>query len=213
MTTLATLKSTIADDLARDDLTAQIAAAISQAISFYQEERLFWMDTRDTTFDTVAAQSAYTESDDSNIPLWIKIDDLLIEDSDGQAYGPLDRLDQVMMERLLDTSASSGRPESWSLFNDTFYFHPIPDAAYTVRPIGQILVAAPSSDSEPNNKWMTKGYELLRCAAKGYVFLHTMKDMDQASGMAVAAERELAKLRRDSSKRTATGHIKPSCFG
>lgn len=213
MSTLATLKSRIADDLARDDLTSQIADAITQAIDFYQEERLFWMDSRSTTFSTVAAQSAYTDSDDANIPLWIKIDDLLIEDSDGQVYGPLDRLDQTSMETLLDSSASTGRPECWSLYDDTFYFHPIPDAAYTVRPLGQLLVAAPGSDSEPSNKWMTKGFELLRCAAKGYVFLHTMKDPDQASMMAVAAERELGKLRRDTSKRTATGRIKPSCFG
>ncbi len=212
MTTLATLKSAIADDLARSDLTTQIAAAITQAISFYQEERLFWMETRSITFDTVAAQSAYTEDDDSSIPLWIKIDRLFIEDSDGEVYGPLDRLDEGEMEQLLDASASSGRPDSWALYNDTFYFHPIPDEAYTVRPHGQVLVAAPGSEDEPNNKWMTKAFELIRCAAKGYIFLHTMKDPDQASVMAVAAERELAKLRRDTSKRTATGQIVATQF-
>lgn len=208
MTTLSILRSTIADDLARPDLTSQISAAITQAISFYQEERLFWMETRSSTFATVAAQSAYTSADSASIPLWIKIDDLFIEDSDSQRYGPLCRLDQSEMEQLLDTGASSGRPDSWSLYNDTFYFHPIPDAVYTVRPMGQALVAEPSSDSEPNNQWMTKGFELLRSATKGYIFLHTMKDPDQASFMAIAAERELGKLRRDTSKRTATGQIR-----
>mgnify|MGYP000464594118 CR=1 FL=1 len=34
--------------------------------------------------------------------------------------------------------------------------------------MGQALVAEPSSDSEPNNPWLTKGFELLRSAAKGY---------------------------------------------
>ena len=212
MTTLSILKSTIADDIARPDLTTQIAAAITQAISFYQEEHLFWMESRSNTFNTVAAQSAYTSSDSTNIPLWIKITDLFIEDSDSQRYGPLCRLDQWEMEQLLDDGASSGRPDSWSLYNDTMYFHPIPDAVYTVRPMGQLTIAAPSSDSEPNNKWMVQGYELIRCAAKGYVFLHTMKDPDQASVMAIAAERELNKLRRDTSKRTATGAIRPTVF-
>lgn len=212
MTTLSILKGVIADDLARPDLTSQIAAAITQAISFYQEELLFWMESRSNTFNTVAAQSAYTSSDSADIPNWIKITDLFIEDSDGQRYGPLCRLDQWEMEQLLDDGASSGRPDSWSLYDDTMYFHPIPDAVYTVRPMGQLLVAEPSSDSEPNNPWMTKGAELIRCAAKGYVFLHTMKDPDQASIMAVAAERELGKLRRDTSKRTATGVIRPTQF-
>lgn len=212
MTTLSILKGVIADDLARPDLTSQIAAAITQAISFYQEEHLFWMESRSNTFNTVATQSAYTSSDSADIPNWIKITDLFIEDSDGQRYGPLCRLDQWEMEQLLDDGASSGRPDSWSLYDDTMYFHPIPDAVYTVRPMGQLLVAEPSSDSEPNNPWMGKGFELVRCAAKGYVFLHTMKDPDQASIMALAAERELGKLRRDTSKRTATGVIRPTAF-
>lgn len=212
MSTLANLKSTIADDLARPDLTSQIAAAITQAISFYHEERLFWMESRVNTFNTVAAQSAYTEGDDADIALWLKVDDVFLEDSDGIRYGPLCRLDPAVMERLLDQSASSGRPDSWSWYNDVFYLHPIPDAVYTVRPYGQVTVAGPSSDSEPNNPWMVKAFELLRCAAKGYVFLHTVKDPDQASIMAIGAERELARLRRDTSKRTATGVIRPTQF-
>ena len=212
MTTLAALKSAIADDLARPDLTTQIAAAITQAISFYQEERLFWMDSRSDTFDTVQDQSAYTTGDASSIPLWIKVDDLLLEDSDGIRYGPLCRLRPEVMERLLDESAATGRPDSWSWYNDVFYLHPIPDTAYTVRPMGQVTVAAPASDQEPNNPWMTKGFELIRCAAKGYIFLHTVKDPDQAVAMAASAERELARLRRDTSKRTATGRIVATRF-
>ena len=212
MTTLATLKSTIADDLARDDLTSQIAAAITQAIEHRKEERLFWMDTRAETFATVAAQEAYDVDDDSAIPLFIKVDAMFLEDSDGISYGPLERLDPKVMERLLDDSAASGRPDSWSYYNDTFYFHPIPDAAYTVRPMGQIEVAAPSSDSEPNNRWMVRGFELLRCRAKANIFVHTVKDPDQAMVMRMAAEEELSKLRRDTSKRTADGRIVATQF-
>ena len=212
MSTLATLKSTIADDLARSDLTTQIAAAITQAIDYYKEERLFWMDTRAETFATVAAQEAYDVDDDSAIPLFIKVDAMFLEDSDGISYGPLERLDPKVMERLLDDSAASGRPDSWSYYNDTFYFHPIPDAAYTVRPMGQIEVAAPASDVETANPWMTKSFELLRCAAKGYLFLHVIKAPEQAGAMVLAAGRELDKLRRDTSKRTADGRITATSF-
>ncbi len=212
MTTLATLKTQISDDLARDDLTTQIAAAITQAIDFYKEERLFWTDTRSETFATVADQSAYDEDDDAAIPLFIKIDDVMLQDSGGVEYGPLERIDQVVMEQLLDESAATGRPDSWSYYNDTLYFHPIPDAAYTVRPLGQIEVAAPANDGESGNRWMTKGYELIRCKAKAYIFLHTVKDPNQAVAMEAAAQAELMKLRRDTSKRTATGRIRPTQF-
>lgn len=212
MSTLGALKAQIADDLARDDLSTQIAAAITQAIEFYKEERLFWMDTRAETFDTVADQSAYDVDDDEAIPLFIKIDAMMLQDSDGVEYGPLDRLDQRVMEQLLDDSAASGRPESWSYYNDTFYFHPIPDDVYTMRPMGQIEVAAPEGEDTENNKWMTRGAELLRCRAKAYLFVHTVKDPDQASAMLMAADSELARLRRDTSKRTATGRITPTKF-
>jgi hypothetical protein len=212
MTTLATLKSTIADDLARDDLTTQIAAAILQAIEFYKEEHLFWMDTRAETFDTVADQSAYDVDDDAAIPLFIKVDGMMLQDSDGIEYGPLDRIDQIIMEQILDETAATGRPDAWSYYNDTFYFYPIPDAAYTVRPMGQIEVDAPTADGVENNKWMTKGFELLRCKAKGYLFLHTVKDPEQALAMEMASSSELGKLRRDTSKRTATGHIVATQF-
>lgn len=212
MTTLTVLKAKIADDLARDDLTTQIADAITQAIDFYKEERLFWMDTRAETFATVAAQSAYDGDDDAAIPLFIKIDAMMLQDSGGIEYGPLNRIDQRVMEQLLDDSASSSRPDSWSWYNDTIYFHPIPDDVYTARPMGQIEVAAPSSDAETGNKWMSKGLELIRCKAKAYIFLHTVKDPNQAVAMEAAAQSELAKLRRDTSKRTATGRIIPTQF-
>lgn len=212
MTTLATLKATIADDLARQDLTSQIAAAITQAITYYKEERLFWTDTRTENFDTVAAQANYDEDDETTIPMFIKIDAIFLADSDGIRYGPLTRIDQKVMERLQDSSASSGRPDAWSWFNDTIWFHPIPDAVYTVRPIGQIEVAAPASDNLTGNKWMTKGFELIRCRAKMLLFAHTIKDVEQAMVMRAAAGDELDVLRRDSSKRTATGEIVATQF-
>ena len=212
MTTLATLRSQIADDLARDDLTTQIAAAITQAIEFYKEERLFWMDNRTETFDTVADQSGYDSDDDDVIARMIKIDGIILSDSDDINYGPLERIDQIVMERLLDASASSSRPNSWSYYNDTIFLHPIPDDVYTVLPMGQIEVAAPTGDGVPNNRWMTKGYELIRSRAKAYIFVHTVKDPDQAMIMRMAAEEELNLLRRDTSKRTATGRVVPTQF-
>ena len=212
MTTLGTLKSTIADDLARSDLTTQIAAAVTQAITYFQEERFFWTDSRTDTFPTVAAQSAYTVDDDATIPLWIKIDSLFIEDSDGQSYNLGEQITPIEMQSLLDDSSSSGRPDSWSWWQETFRFHPVPDAVYTVRPIGQIEIAAPSSDVATGNKWMTLAQEVLRCRAKSYLFLHTIKDPNQAAAMHVGEVDALDQLRRLTSKRTATGQIRATKF-
>lgn len=209
MTTLSLLKSTIADDLARPDLTAQIAAAITQAIEFYQDEHFYWTDVTSFSFATVADQSAYTTSDSTYMVRYVETHTVFIDDSDGTRY-KLGRMDPVEMVGMLDDDATSGRPVWWSRYNTTFRFYPVPDAVYTVYPIGQIERLGPASDSEPDNPWMTNGFELIRCAAKGYVYLHTMHDPDQAAIMAIAAERELGKLRRETSKRTATGQIVPT---
>lgn len=206
MTTLSLLKSTIADDLARPDLTSQIAAAISQAIAFYKGERLFINETRDSTFATVAGQSRYSSADDADIPLFLTVDGMFLEDA-GNTY-EMSPDDPVAMEFSLGNGPASGRPYSYAYFNQSFTLYPIPDAAYTVRPLGQIKIAEPASDSEPGNVWMTKGYELIRCTAKAYIFLHTVKDPDQAAVMAIGAEREIARLRRETGKRTATGMIR-----
>ena len=211
MTTLATLKSAIADDLARSDLTTQIAAAISQAIDDYKSERLFWNETRDETFTTVAAQSTYDVDDDAAIPLFLTIDAMWIEDSDSRRYA-LSPCDPIAMEGMLDSSAASGRPYAYSYFNQSFRFYPIPDAVFTVRPMGQIEVTAPSSDAETGNLWMTKAFELLRCAAKALLFIHTIKDPEQALAMELVAQRQLAKLRRETGARTATGTIVSTLF-
>ena len=74
MTTLATLKSRIADDISRSDLTTQIANSITDAITYYQNRRFFFNETRSETFDTVAAQSLYRSSDDAAIPTFARLD-------------------------------------------------------------------------------------------------------------------------------------------
>lgn len=211
MTTLGTLKSQIADDLARGDLTTQIAAAINSAIDFYKEERFFINETRDATFVTVADQTTYDVDDDADIPLFIKIDAMFVEDSDSQRF-ELDRIDPVEMEMLLNDGAATGRPVSWSYFNQAFSFYPIPDAVYTVRPMGQIEVAAPAADDTTGNVWMTRGFELLRCTAKAYLYAHTIKNLQMAGVMGAAEGRARDNLRRETSKRRASGQIVATQF-
>jgi hypothetical protein len=76
MGTLADLKSRIALELARTDLTAQIGNAVSDAIKFYGSERFWFNQSRSITFPTVNGQQAYGASDQALIPSLIKIDDV-----------------------------------------------------------------------------------------------------------------------------------------
>ena len=56
MTILSVMQARIADDLARPDITNQIADAINDAIAHYQSTRFYFTETRTASFSTVAGQ-------------------------------------------------------------------------------------------------------------------------------------------------------------
>lgn len=210
MTTKALLKTRIADDLARADISTQIGEAIDDAINHYKEKRFFFSETRLATFVTVAAQSTYTSSDDTDVPLFVELDAVML--SDGTNTRELQYISPAEIEWLLDSSASSGRPNRYSYYEQSFRFYPIPDAVYTIRPIGLIEKAGPATDDEANNVWMTKAYELIRAKAKVLLAEHVIIDMELAGLMGVAEGKAYAKLRRETSKKQSGGMIEATEF-
>jgi len=211
MTTLADLKSRIADDLARTDLTSQIADEITSAINFYKNKRFYFNETRSSTFATTSGQARYTSSDDADIPLFFDLDDVFLEDTDSQTHR-LSAYGIAEMERLQDNSASTGQPYAYLYHEQTFTLYPVPDAAYTVRPIGAIEKAAPASDGEANNVWMTEAFELLRCRAKRYLAAHVLRDIEMAQVMGAAENEALMELQRRNMSRMRTGTIHGTQF-
>ena len=212
MTTLAVLKARIADDLARPDLTSQIANEISTAITFYQEERFFFAENRIETFDTISGQASYLPDDDADIPLMREIDAVFCTDSGGQQW-TLDRDTPENLQALIgDAGAMTGQPYSYARFNDGFLIYPIPDGVYTILPMGHIEVAAPEDDNEAGNPWMTKAFELIRCRAKAMLYTHVLKDMEQAQTMSSAEDAAREALRRATSAKSGAGRIVPTAF-
>ena len=210
MTTLSALKSQIVDDLARTDLTTPIADAITASINFYKPKFFYFNQSRAATFSTVADQSSYGVGDDADIPLFVKIDEVFITDSGSNVF-PLKHYQHERMEVLLDTNAATGRSFAYSYYEKKFYLYSIPDAVYTIRPTGLIERAAPATDGEADNVWMTEAFELLRCRAKAYLYLHTIHNSSRAMDMQVAERQALTAL-REGNARTRRGQIEPTQF-
>lgn len=210
MTTLALLKATIANDLDRTDtsLDTEIAAAINTAIEHYQRYRFYFSEARSLTFSTVAAQSNYAAADNANIPLIKQID--LVHVTVGGIRYEMTREDFYDLETLYDTSASSGEPFRYAYFNREFWLYPIPGDVYTVRVLGLYKIAAPASDAEADNPWMTEAYELIRCRAKAYLGVHKQRDFESAQVLAAAEQQALDKLMAETAMRLGTGTIKGS---
>ena len=113
---------------------------------------------------------------------------------------------------MLDSSAASGQPYKYSYFEQSFRLYPIPDAVYTVRPIGVIEEAEPATDGEADNPWMVHAFELLRCRAKAYLCGHVTMDFELAQAMLAAEHSALQKLRRETAKKTGGGLIEATQF-
>ena len=211
--TMGGLKSVIADDIARGDLTSQIAVAIETAINTLKIKRFWFNETRTRTFLTVAAQSTYTVADDPDIPLLLEIDEMFVDDSTGSRRRLGKQEDPDYIEWLLGLGASSGRPYRWAYYDKSFVFYPIPDTVYTITPMGHVRLDAPTDDADATNVWVTiDAFEMVRAAAKAYLFQHVIRDEDQAGEMMGAAKNAEKHLISSGNRRIATGSVERTTF-
>jgi hypothetical protein len=182
MSTLSTMKSRIAAELARTDLTSLIATAIQDAIDAYTDERFWFAESRAITFSTVDGQEFYTSSDAASIATINVIDYAIVyvgNDPHTLRYGrPED------MEHLSANGTQEGTPWSYTWYGNALRLYPVPDQAYTVRIGAAVKVAAPASDAEASNHWMTSAERLIRSRAKLELALHVLKDEALAATMA-----------------------------
>lgn len=212
MSTLTQLKADIADELARSDLTTQIASAITAAITYYKPKRFAFNEVRTVTFPTVDGQSTYTASDSANIPLFIKLDGVFLVDSSSEVHR-VERVDPLDIEMwITGATPSEGQPHSYAWFERSFRFYPVPDAVYTIKPMGLIEKAAPATDGEASNVWMTEGFALIKARAKSQLYRHVIRQLDKAQDMESEERLELTALRDKASKQTGSGRIVPTQF-
>ena len=182
MSTLATMKARIASELRRSNLTTQIADAIATAIEAYQHERFSFNETRAITFDTVANQEFYDSNDAEALGRVRRLDYVVAEI--GSSYYTLTAMTPEDIEKLNGTGAFTGQPLSYCWYQNQLRIYPVPADAYAVRLGAQVSIAAPASDTETANPWMTTAEKLIRCRAKYELFEHVLLDERMADRFA-----------------------------
>ncbi len=189
MSDLATMKARIASELARSNLTTQIAAAITTAISVYQKERFRFSESvplAPVTILTIVGQpyySAVLPSAPLNPTLQTlqKIDYLLI--NIGNTVQELVRMQPEEIRLLNFANTQSGQPISWALEGETIMLYPTPGAVYTMTLGAFFQVAAPANDAEVGNRWMLDGELLIRSRAKYEIALHVTRNPTMQEAM------------------------------
>jgi len=180
--TLGAMKTRIADEIGRDDLTNQIANAISSAIDVYQNERFFFNETRDLTFNSVQNQQWYTSADFPNIVNILQIDYIYVF-INNYPYEVTPATPREL-EALSVQNVTQGQPYMYVFYNNQLRFYPAPAASgYLFRVGAAIIAAPPASDGEQNNPWMVQAERLIRSRAKYELALHVLCDDDLAARM------------------------------
>lgn len=224
MTTLATMKSRIASELARSDLTTQIASAITTAISVYQGERFRFSETipnAPPTFNTVSGRDIYTSADNANIGTAFGIDYVIAQI--GNSLQRLDRETPSNLKIYNQLNTMHGQPMWFAYEGNQLWISPVPDQAYPIT-LGLFrVVAAPASDGEADNPWMTDGELLIRSRAKYEIALHVTRNAAMQEAMSPltpppgkttghAAYYAWRDLKAEANRITGTGRVRAMAF-
>lgn len=179
MSTLATMKARITSELRRTNIASQIASAIQTAIEACEAERYTFNETREISFDTVADQDKYDSTDNAYLGRILKFD--YVKSEIGATYYDLRQMKPKEIESLNSGGASNGQPLGWAWYNQQLWIHPVPADVYPIRVGALVTIAAPASDDEAGNPWMTTAERLIRCRAKFELYTHVLLDFDKAA--------------------------------
>lgn len=168
------MRSTIADDLDRTDMTTQINLAIGRAIQHYESEG-FWFKETTGTFACVASQKAYTTS---SIPSDIAEIDYMEVRVSGNDY-PITQISYEEIESI-DFSGQTGIPSRYAYYKQSLYLYPIPNSTYTVTISYKKEYTALSADSDTND-WTTEAEDLIEARALWWIYARILKDTEQAN--------------------------------
>lgn len=167
--TFSTIINRVLDDLFRDDLTAQATTALQTAIRQY-ESYPWWPKEERAYTTTVDGQEYYA------LPLdFQKIDTLRI--NVGSAEYPLYQRTWEQIDLWQDsTSAYTGRPSDFCIFDEQLRLYPIPDGAYTMT-MGYSARLADLAAGD-NNAWTNHAEELVRRCAEADIAYSILRDVE-----------------------------------
>lgn len=208
MTTLGAMISEIESDMERSDTTA-IRTKIAAAIRQYSPKRFWFNESRSVTFDTVASTDIYSFTTIGTE--FYKIDGIFITIAAGDVR-ELQRVDYSYLERTASADTTTGEPDVYAYINRAIRLWRNPDAIYSTRILGHVKLAAPATDDEADNLWMTEAYDLIMCRAKAELYAHRYEDPNNAAVMQQAEASALKRLLGNTTDKVQAGYLEMTEF-
>lgn len=168
ITNYTDLQSTIADYLARTDLTAQIPLFIQLAENRLRRDLRIRPMLKVVTTPTTAGDPTVALPND-----FLEMRDLHIESSPIQTL--VYQNPSNFYRNTKASTANSGAPKFYTVMGSEFQFAPIPDSAYTLK---MVYYAAPSylSSTVSSNVFLANSPDLLLYASLGEAEPYLMND-------------------------------------
>lgn len=219
MTTRVLTLGGMLDEIQADTLrtsAAQVLAmrrAIESSVSHYQRHRFWFNESRSTTFSTVVGTDTYAFNTATTTGAigaeFDRIDGVWIVFATGDVR-EMDPMDYASMEAESDSETSNNQPSAYAVVNKGIRFNYAPDAVYTVRIAGHIIVAFPAADGTADNPWFTEVFDLIMSRAKAWLYAHRWEDPANAQVMVQAEASELRAAQDATVDKLRTGYITPS---
>lgn len=203
MPSLGTMKTRIADELARSDLTTQIADAITTAIAHY-DTGSFWFNEASGTFSVSSGTDEYTSSTATFLTSLIREDGVTATVNGDRE--PMRRISWAEMVTRRWDATPSGSPTLYAIYQQRFYVYPVPNATYTITVWYQGVLGVPGSDGA-SNAWTNEGEALIRARAKYLLFRDVIRDPAEAQVQAAAEAEAYRALQKMNRARQATGFV------
>lgn len=191
------LKNEILNDLKRTDMTDAASAAISSAISIYEAEKWWFLET---TADITTSASLATYA----LPSGFLHPDSFVVTISGLKDPLTSKSFHAINEK--DSGLYTGQPDEYCLYDEKIRFYPIPDATYTATLAFHARLTT-TSDSA-SNAWTNVAKNLIRYSALKEIYAAKLLDEKHASVAGSLEMNEYSRLRGLHLLQTTTGKLR-----
>lgn len=221
MSTYATMRTRIQNELVRTDIDGRINEAIISAIQHWERERFFFNEAR-TTLVTVADQANYSTSD--GVPTGLVKIDVLTVTVNSTTYPLVDRT-YSYIENIKNSVQYTGWPYSYAYYQEDIWPYPIPNGSFTLNMsyIARLPEVSLSASDSATNAWMLDAEALIRSRAKAIIKIDVLENekakaeavmMLQKGSTSLSLMEESVKvnLQAEVTRRVQTGRVTPTQF-
>jgi hypothetical protein len=176
-----------------DDTSAAFVAKIPDFVA--QAEAWFRREIR--VDDMVATTTLTASTENTAVPSGFK--GALAVDIDGTPDRAIERMGLAELKRAYPSN-QTGKPYSYAIADEKFWWGPVPDSSYTVNLVYSATI--PGLQANTTNWLMTAHPDLYRAGVLAYAFLW-LDDGARATLNKGLADEIISAINRDSIKRTA----------